>query len=165
MGFGLVMTGVEMYQKAGLYEQCVEGLLAGGHKTKAIELATKLLGEQGADPSPYLLCLMGDGTGDTQYYERAWKQSKNTYPRAQRTLGRIYFMKKDYEASIQAYKKALAVSFYNPSDWFTLGCAYLSLNQFSDGAKAFSQTISIDDSQGDGWGNLASCFLGQKKYN
>ena len=94
MGFGLMMTGVEMYQKAGLYEQCVEGLLSAGHKTKALELANKLLEEQGTDPSPYLLCLMGDATGEIEYYEKSWKQSKNTFARSQRTLGKIYFMKK-----------------------------------------------------------------------
>ena len=77
-----------------MYEQCVEGLLTAGHKTKAIELAKKLLGQQGNSPSPYLLCLMGDATLELDYYEKAWKESKNTYARAQRTLGRAYFMKK-----------------------------------------------------------------------
>lgn len=148
MGFGLVMTGVDMFQKAGLYEQCVEGLLSAGHKTKALELANRLLEEQGNDPSPYLLCLMGDATGDLAFYEKSWQLSKNTFARAQRTLGRAYFMKKEYEKCIRSYKKALEVNFYNPSDWFTLGCAYLSGNQFAEGGKAFSQSVSIDDSQG-----------------
>ena len=96
MQFGLMMTGVEMYNKAGMYEECVEGMVAAGNRTKAMALAKNLLEEQGNEPSPRLLCLMGDATGEVEYYERSWEQSKKTFARAQRTLGRLYFSKKDF---------------------------------------------------------------------
>lgn len=39
----------------------------------------------------------------------------------------------------------------------------MRLNQFEKALKAFSESISIDDSQGEAWGNMASCYMYQKK--
>jgi len=39
----------------------------------------------------------------------------------------------------------------------------MRVNQFDKALKAFSETISIDDSQGEAWGNMASCYIYQKK--
>ena len=34
---------------------------------------------------------------------------------------------------------------------------------FDKALKAFSECVSIDDSQGEAWGNMASCYMHQKK--
>ncbi len=39
----------------------------------------------------------------------------------------------------------------------------MRLNQFEKALKAFSESISIDDTQGEAWGNMASCYMYQKK--
>ena len=39
----------------------------------------------------------------------------------------------------------------------------MRLNQFDKALKAFSEAISIDDTQGEAWGNMASCYMYQKK--
>lgn len=39
----------------------------------------------------------------------------------------------------------------------------MRMNQFDKALKAFSECISIDDSQGEAWGNMASCYMYNKK--
>jgi len=63
----------------------------------------------------------------------------------------------------ESFIKATQANYYHPNTWFTLGCTYMRLNQFDKALKAFSETISIDDTQGEAWGNMASCYMYQKK--
>jgi Tfp pilus assembly protein PilF len=39
----------------------------------------------------------------------------------------------------------------------------MRLNQFEGALKAFAESVSIDDSQGEAWGNMASCYMHLKK--
>jgi len=39
----------------------------------------------------------------------------------------------------------------------------MQTKQFEKALQAFSECISIDDTQGEAWGNMASCFIYQKK--
>lgn len=41
----------------------------------------------------------------------------------------------------------------------------MNLKKFQDAIKAFSQSVCIDESQGECWGNLASCYIVLKKFN
>jgi Tfp pilus assembly protein PilF len=39
----------------------------------------------------------------------------------------------------------------------------MRLNQFGKALKSFSECISIDETQGEAWGNMASCYMYEKK--
>lgn len=41
----------------------------------------------------------------------------------------------------------------------------MRIQQYEKALKAFSECISIDDTQGEAWGNMASCYLFSKKLN
>lgn len=40
----------------------------------------------------------------------------------------------------------------------------MKLNEYQKALKAFSECICIDETQGEAWGNMASCYLQDKKY-
>jgi tetratricopeptide (TPR) repeat protein len=40
-----------------------------------------------------------------------------------------------------------------------MGCAYLKLNDSKNAIRCFSQVVTIDESQGEAWANLANSFL------
>ena len=58
MEIGLSMTAVDLFEKAGLFEECIDGLIAKSYKEKALELTNKLIAQKGK--SPRLLCMLGD---------------------------------------------------------------------------------------------------------
>jgi tetratricopeptide (TPR) repeat protein len=62
------------------------------------------------------------------------------------------------EKAIKAYEKSLKINFYSPNSWFTLGCAYLRQNDFQNAIRSFSSVVQIDDTQGEAWANLSTCF-------
>ncbi len=39
----------------------------------------------------------------------------------------------------------------------------MRLNQFDKALKSFSECVSIDETQGEAWGNIASCYMFSKK--
>ena len=65
---GLSITAVSLYEQAGLYEECIEGLIKKDFKEKALELINKLIEEKGKNPR--LLCMFGDiYPNEPKYYE------------------------------------------------------------------------------------------------
>ena len=40
-----------------------------------------------------------------------------------------------------------------------LGCSYMRLERWAEGAAAFRKCTALDDEDGDSWNNLASCYL------
>lgn len=97
MEIGLSITAVQLYQQAGLYEECIDGLIFKNYKEKALELANQLIDTKGKNPR--LLCMLGDinNSKDPHYYEQAWELSKCTYARAQRSLGWYYYNQNNFE--------------------------------------------------------------------
>lgn len=52
------MTAIELYEKVGMIEECIDGLIAKSFKEKALTLAAKY--EQEYGKTPRLLCMLGD---------------------------------------------------------------------------------------------------------
>jgi len=103
------------------------------------------------------MCLVGDMKQDHTWYERAWEESGQKCAKAMRYLGRYRFNEQAFKESIECYEKALAVNRLYPDAWFTLGCAYMKINDFKNAIYAFGNVVSIDDKQTDAWANIASC--------
>ena len=70
MEMGLSMSAVELFQKAGMYEECIDALISRDYKERALELLEKQMEER--QPNPRMFCMLGDAKGDPKYYEEAW---------------------------------------------------------------------------------------------
>jgi tetratricopeptide (TPR) repeat protein len=82
---------------------------------------------------------------DVSFYKKAWKVSNKTFARAQRSLGRVYFYGGNYPKSIKAFQKATNINKFHSDTWFTMGCAYMKLNDLKNAANSFSTVVSIDE--------------------
>jgi Tfp pilus assembly protein PilF len=72
--------------------------------------------------------------------------------------------KGDLPKAIECLNKALNINKLYPQTWFTLGCIYMRVSEFSKAAYAFGNVISLDNQMGDAWSNLASCNMSMKKF-
>lgn len=54
----MTMSAIELYEKVGMIEECIDGLIAKNFKEKAIALAAKFEKDNGR--TPRLLCMLGD---------------------------------------------------------------------------------------------------------
>lgn len=98
--------------------------------------------------NPRLLCMLGDLHKEPKYYYQAWELSNHRSSRAMRALGWHYYYANDYARAAECFQAATEVSYYHPGTWFTLGCCYMRDNRFDRALRAFSECVSIDDTQG-----------------
>ena len=61
-----------------------------------------------------------------------------------RQLGRYYFFENKMEKAIECYTKALDINKLYPDTWFTLGCAYMRLEDYKNASFAFGTCVQID---------------------
>lgn len=97
------------------------------------------------------------------YYEQAWELSNHKYARAMRALGGMHFERGLNEECIECLKKALEINQLYPSSWYTLGCAYIKLENYEKAVYAFGHVVSYDEQHGEAWSNIASCYLQMKR--
>ncbi|EGR31287.1 tetratricopeptide repeat protein [Ichthyophthirius multifiliis] len=102
------MSSCEIFEKLGMFEECVECLQTAGHIDKAKNQLNNIL-------------------------------------------------------NIKAFQKAVAINKYTPDPWFTMGCAYMKLNDLKNATNCFSTVVSIDEQQGESWANLSGCLMKQGK--
>ena len=81
--------------------------------------------------TPYMLTALGDLTGKTEYYERAWAISNHRYCRAKRTLARVYYDRKEYRTFLLHIDEALAVQPLVPKSWYLKGIACMHLESLT----------------------------------
>lgn len=115
--------------------------------------------------APRLFCILGDIDKDEKLYERAWEVSGQRYARAQRSLARHYLTltPPQLENAEAAYRKSLHINRLNHSAWFALGCVQLELQRWEDAADSFTRTVQLDDTDAEGWSNLAVAMLRTSK--
>ena len=109
-----------------------------------------------------LFCILGDMDAEPAFYERAWEISEGRYSRAQRSLGRHYFARKQYDKAATAYKLSLRIQRNDQTTCFALGCCYLELAKWDFAADAFSRAVKLDDTDAESWSNLATSILKRK---
>lgn len=114
---------------------------------------------------PRLLCVLGDVTRETKYFEQAWSESGERYTRAKRALGRFCIDTGLWKAAIEHFQTALAINPLFPEIWFSYGCAALEIDDSRTAAEAFTHVIRQTPDYAEGWNNLARALvdLGRKK--
>ncbi|KAI9793261.1 MAG: hypothetical protein M1816_000682 [Peltula sp. TS41687] len=109
--------------------------------------------------APRLFCILGDLEQDPSMYDRAWEVSGRRYARAQRSLGKYYFARRDYSRSADAYENSVMVDRLNHSSWFALGSARLQLEQFDRAVECFTRAVQLEEQDAESWSNLAVALL------
>jgi tetratricopeptide (TPR) repeat protein len=156
MAYGAVLTAFDIFQELSMWEECVQCLYVAGKKERALEFAENILKNK---PDPGVYCVLGELQCKEEYFHKALEVSKNRYTRAYRCLGKFYFSyKNDLEGSLKYYEKALELNPLFPNIWFTVGCIYLRQSIWEKAINAFSRSVSIDDSNAEGWANLGIAF-------
>jgi tetratricopeptide (TPR) repeat protein len=82
---------------------------------------------------------------DVAYYQRAWDESGQKFARAMRSIARTHYFTGEYRKAVECYEKALAINKLYADAWFTMGCAYMRLEEWKGAVFAFGTAISIDE--------------------
>ncbi|SNX87123.1 uncharacterized protein MEPE_05833 [Melanopsichium pennsylvanicum] len=108
-----------------------------------------------------LWCLLGDLDPSSAliHYTKAWNVSASSSARAARSLGGVYFSCCNYENASKWLKSALNINPLFTRSWFILGCCYMRLEKWKEGAQCFRRCTGLDDEDMESWNNLASCYL------
>lgn len=163
---GMIVSALEIFERLQLWEDTIECYRSMEKLKKAEELLRQRLDV--TPNSPKLWCLMGDVTGDPIHWQHAWELSERAnrrYSRAMRSLGSYWFKKGDYRQSMECYGKALAINPLYENSWFVLGCAALQVEDLDTASMAFSRVVSLNHENAEGWSNLASVYIRQRKRN
>lgn len=177
---GGLRTALEIYERLQMWAEAALCYAATERETKAKSIVRRQLYEatgpneddeneqfDGPERSPLpadaprLFCILGDIEKDEKLYERAWEVSGQRYARAQRSLARHYLAltPPELEKAEAAYRKSLHINRLNHSAWFALGCVQLELQRWEDAADSFTRTVQLDDTDAEGWSNLAAAML------
>jgi tetratricopeptide (TPR) repeat protein len=169
---GGLKTALEIYERLQMHAEVALCLAATDREKEAMSLVRKLIfanpdAAEGTETvsatSPpdtaRLLCILGDMTSNPVYYQAAWTHSKNTYSRAQRSLGRHYMKQRNFPAAAKAYKLVLERGRLDHATWFALGCVQLELSDFEGAVQSFQRCVMIEDQDAEAWSNLAVSLL------
>lgn len=180
---GGLKTALEIYERLHMHAEVALCLAATDRESEAIKLLRDLLFEDQADKeegrtdaeskkevpqkirtpppadSPRLLCILGDLTGQPEYYDLAWTVSGGKYARAQRSLARWHAKRREFESARDAYLRALGVSRLDRASWFALGCVQLELEDYLGATESFTRCVQLEDDDAQAWSNLAIALL------
>uniref|UniRef100_A0A158RDB1 AA_TRNA_LIGASE_II domain-containing protein n=1 Tax=Hydatigena taeniaeformis TaxID=6205 RepID=A0A158RDB1_HYDTA len=180
---GSTKSALDIYLRWQQWDEIISSYTSLGKR----DLAEKVIRERIASghETPELYCCLGDVTSNATHYETAWELSKHRSSRAVRSLG-YYAMGKDkdlkkaaeyFEASLDQNRFqvipffvhlltigfASLLAYFSPLNkvnlWFTLGCCYLQLRDFSKAERAFRYCVTFEPDNFEAWNNLASSVI------
>nr|XP_024385943.1 tetratricopeptide repeat protein 27 homolog isoform X2 [Physcomitrium patens] len=132
-----------------------------GKKAAAADLINRRLRSHPNDPR--LWCSLGDVTLSDDCYRKAWEVSNQHYARAQRSLGRTSYSRKEYAKSMEHWKLALKLNPLHPDGWFALGSAAVQANDVDTAINAFTRSVQLDPENGESWNNLAALNMVRRR--
>ncbi|XP_070577146.1 tetratricopeptide repeat protein 27-like isoform X2 [Ptychodera flava] len=153
---GAVKTALEVYLRLRLWEDAIACYQILGRVEKAENLVREQLKIK---ETPKLLCILGDVTRDHTWYEKAWEKSDHHSARAQRSLGRHYFSKEEYEKSIQHFEMSLKINALQYNVWFQMGFAAMETKKYDMAIKAYHRCASLDSDNFEAWNNLSTAYI------
>jgi len=156
------MSAAALFEDCGLFEEAVECKAMAGNHDQAVDLLKKLPTKLAN--SPKMLCVLGDMYNDPKYYLKAWDESNCKSVRAQKSLGRYYFVRKEYDIALEHYKKAVSLNEMLLMCWMNMGFIYMNQKDIKSSILCYSKAVFVDSSQSQAWANLAVLYKSEQRY-
>ena len=150
---GWYTTAAEFFKELNIPESAFE-YLSISHPDKALEYLETL--PAAIKRTPKMLCVLGDLKKDPELYKEAWELSNHRSVRAIRSIGRDFFNKKQYDQSLEAYRKAVALNDFQLNVWSNMGFIHMSRNEYEKGIACYHKVVGIDEQQWKAWTNIAA---------
>ena len=161
MRLNAYMSASIVFEEVELWEQAVQCKVIGGNPDQAMKLLKKLTPEQ--QTTPQMLCVLGDIKKDPSFYTEAWEKSECRLARAQRSLAKYHFYRKEFELAIPAFEKALKLNRLDINSLSNLGYMHMAMGNVEKAIDCYSSIISIDENQSMAWANLSLLYRNQGK--
>ncbi|KAG0218128.1 hypothetical protein BGX33_008512 [Mortierella sp. NVP41] len=157
MALGVIRSAMDIFERLELWEDVIACHQFLDQPEKAKALCKDLLEKNPANPK--LLCNLGDLDQDPEKYKEAWEVSGKRFARAQRSLGAYYFKREQFKEAMVCYQLALKINPLFENSWYILGCIGMQVEDFDVAVEAFTKVVSIDQSNGEAWNNIAAVHM------